>query len=209
MNGKSRTQGVKLPFKIFVNDNLTTGKYALSLQPNATLGDRVVNVANAFELYRLNKLKFRLHVSPATSVMAAFLPEFADTAPANFSQISEILDSCFQSSAMTMPCDWVSVHLPNLRGPLPWYKSIGGAPDSWDETAGTIYLADSTGSSSAAFVMEIVGEYEFKGPADPANTPMLKACKDNRRREELVRLLGKAGETKEGATGARCRAPRV
>jgi len=190
MNDKrARNQGVKFPFKILVSDQLTAGKYALSLQPNATLGDRLVNVANAFELYRINKLKFRLYPTPGTSIIAAFLPAFADTAPANLTQISEIVDSALQTTTMTMPGDWVDVNKSNLKGALPWYKTIAGAADSWDETAGTIYFADAGGTSNG-FVLELKGEYEFKGPADPANTPSLKICKDERRRQELLRLLG-------------------
>ncbi len=187
--GSGNSESVKIYFGIVVTSTLTAGRYSQSLRPTASVSDRIGAIADVFALYRLNKLRFRLHPA-ATTIMMCALPNYVDTAPNGFSQMSETKAKAYISSVYSVPTKWVNVDLAVIRGALPWYKTVAGAPDDWDEIACTLYLTNQAGTTGTeGFVYELEGEYEFRDPIDPGNTPKLIEARAQRRREEILKGL--------------------
>ncbi len=186
-------ESVKIPFSVIVVTALTAGRLTQSLRPTSSVSDRIGAMADLYALYRLNKLRFRLHPA-ATSVCMAYLPNTVDTAPNGLSQISETMDRAFISSAQTVPTKWVDVPPQVLRGALPWYKTVSGTPDDWDEVVGSLFATNVVGTTGTeGITYEVLGEYEFKSALDPSNTPKIIEARSQRQREIILKAFSGPG----------------
>ncbi len=179
---------ISVPFKLLAS---TTGatSYALTLIPSSALFPRCATIADAFELYRIKKLRFRL-IPGATggTVVAGYLPGVVDTPPATIALVGEILHSVILGTTQTVPSRWCDVPAVSLKSYETWYKTIAGTPDTAQENQGTIFIAAS--AAGTAFLIEAEAIYEFKGAVDPTNTPAMRLKAEwAREKERILRAL--------------------
>ncbi len=96
-----------------------------------------------------------------------------DTLPGTVAQVMELVPSCFHAQAagsiQTKPSNWVNVPPVDLKGPLPWYKSIVGAADTTEESPGVLCLV---GATTNNVTVEFFIVMDFKTAVAPANTPL-------------------------------------
>ncbi len=195
---------VKVPFRYFWSTVLVAGVNALPTSPTQSgYSSRLAGVADNFNLYRINRFRFRMHPVANTGVSrvtAAYSPGVSTTSPSTLALIGEFLYTATMGPAggQTVPSNWVNVPRQLLQGQLPWYRTIQGSQDASEEDAGYIYVA---GTSTDAFVIEIEGEYEFKDAIDPGLTLETRVQRREialaRRREKLLAILssGKGGKS--------------
>ncbi len=181
--GKTITQ---VPFSYANNQVLVSGSFSLPLYPSSF--PRVLEVADSFDLFRVTKLRYRLHPADTTpaSLCMAFFPGVTDTPPTTFSTISECVQRTVIAGTATVPSNWVEVPRGLLRGMHEWYKTIPGTTELAEEYPGVIYAgAPTTGAGYIKY--EIEGVFEFAGPITTGSTPMERAKK--RAAAERARLL--------------------
>jgi hypothetical protein len=173
----------------------------LPLQPT-TWSERLTAIADAFQLYRLNKLKFRLYPSASQTGTAA-LGFYAGGSYLQPTAVGDICEQQYHSRmppylGMTQPADWQNLDKASLRGALPWYKTVDSSGvDDWEEDIGSLVVVSSVATDTV--VVEIMGEYEFKEPMDPTSTGLeARNQRDARKRERLLRLLSMPSGTSPG-----------
>jgi len=202
MNSRSRnrTRTVKAPFHSVQSLSLGagTGLVSISSAPfgNALSTTRIGILSDAFDEYRLTKLKYRL-LGNASSVVAgglfamAWYPGVTTTPPSTPAQVGENPTCVVRPDNYTCFGTWLEVPPGDLAGEQPWYK-VGQAVSLSDSVPGFVYGADATGAA-AVYYAEFDGEYEFRGEAAPANTPEAKALRLQRdiatAKEKLVAIL--------------------
>ncbi len=164
--------GAIVPFHYLLQTSLVAGTSAFVVGPNGTVSPRLNSEADAWAHYRIRDFRFRLHPDPTAvdvnSVAAGFVGGIQDTAPATIAAISELLPSVFLSGGTTVPTEWVRVSAEELRGPLPWYKSVPGNADLTEENPGQICVA---GTGTQPYAIEMRGVFEFKTAVATANSP--------------------------------------
>lgn len=163
-------------------------------------GERVSAIGETYQLYRVSKLKYRLH--PTTNgavqdpVYAAFVPAGVAVDPTGVNDIVELPGSVRMAGnntsgvcVQTIPSNWYEVPAVDLRGPLPWYKTVGSASvDSWEENQGLVYVRSSTAGGVQA-CLEVQGEVQFMGAVDPALSAKAAEVARAKERERLLSLL--------------------
>lgn len=193
--GNSRPQGevARANFKCYLPINTTTN---VSNSPliSSGLGSTATRFASMLDLYNLFRIvsfKFRI-LSNTTEIQAACVAsDVIDNPPTSLSAIMENLHSQILPGKFVGELPWV--HLPRslLHGALPWYKSIPGAADSWDEIPGYFYVYTQTASGQIG--LEVKFTVAFKDPVPNVMTPELRAKKlqreRERKRQELLSIL--------------------
>ncbi len=163
-----RDHPIVIPFSAYL-DYTATASTTVQMYP-AQFG-RVLAEADAFELYRFTKLKFRLLPGgTAGHVVAAYVPGVTDTAPNTITTVGSIPQHAAIGATQTTPSPWVTLRR-ELQGYEPWYKTVAGTPDAAQEIQGNIFIATSAATS---FAIEIVGVCEFRGPVPLTSTPAMR-----------------------------------
>ncbi len=194
-------QTVKVPFRNLFTTSLASGVATTLLQPSA-ISSRLSSLSDNFELYRINRLRYRMHplcdtTNPAEYYVASVYSNFLDTTP-SFATVAEGSNICPLSSTASVPTAWVNVPKAVLSGSLPWYKAQAGAPDQWDEVAASFVVASNVGASAKTLCVEFEGEMEFKSPIDPGFNPEVRR---ERERQRVMRALAPALACKSMPTG--------
>jgi len=177
---------------------LVAGVYNLALNASGlgAISTRFLAIGDAFQLYRLKSLKFRLHCANVSANQAAgFVPGPPDTYPASLSQVMELRSSLYQDQTQTVPTEWCTVPVEDLRGQFPWYRTIDGTAPLNEEIPGTFYVF---GTGTDNYAVEFKIAVELKEPISTANTPEQLAALRARREQavkgaaarERDRLLG-------------------
>ncbi len=177
------------------------GTAAISVAPAGlgVYGTRVVSFSDTFNLFRINKLRFRISPSTAAVRSAGFIAGTLDTAPTTPAQVMESPWATFLDVQETKKTEWVNVPTSILRAQANWYKSVPGTPDAWDEQPGALYF---TGPASGTVYIEIDVEYEFRDQVAPADTPMIRAQKaQQRERARILSILATPDCVSPGTTG--------
>lgn len=189
-NRNRNNDHIRVAFRTVLQASLAAGVSTTPLSPNSSFGSRLLAEADAWSLFRVNALRFRLHPGGGQNQAAGYSAGIADTPPATIANVVELLASTFQKSQTTVPSSWVNVAKADLRGANPWYKSIAGTQDNWDEFPGYLSVC---GTTTDPYVLEIEGEFEFRGAIAIGNTPAMVRARDERlaraREEERHRLL--------------------
>ncbi len=174
-----------MPFHAILTATLASGAYNVPLVPGLFL--RVGTEADAWALFRVRRLKFRLHRESVLNgpQVAAYQGAVQDNPPATVAQASEILPSCFLSALQTVPTEWISVPKSDLSGPFPWYKTVAGTPDPSEESPGFFNVV---GTGTDTFYVEFRGVFEFKVSLATANTPAAIALRRKVREDRVARL---------------------
>ncbi len=166
-----RQQTVRVPFRFIYVGTLVAGVVNSGLRPDV-LSTSLSSISDAYELYRLNKLKFRiLPVTSSTGPQAVgVVTSFPNTIPASLAQISELIDGVQWGGAATetQPTRWISVRKQVLAGPQSWYHTRAGTYDVTETICCTLCAA---GTGTQVVNVELLGEFEFKDIAATANTP--------------------------------------
>ncbi len=168
---------------------LVAGANNLAFNPAVTT--RLASIGDAYQLYRLVRLRFRLQLpdsAPTAAQAAAWATGIVDTPPTTAAQAMEIVNSCYLSIRSTVPSQWVEVPPTDLRGPFPWYKTVQGTPDTSEEIVGYVFL---TGSGTNSVLLEFEGDMQFKEGIAPANTPAAVELRRRLREEQAQRLVAK------------------
>lgn len=175
--------------KVFIQVSGSTTQAVVSLHPSVIA--RLVDLANAFQLYRFTSLKVEVLPSwrSTTSFPAAvemygvgYYNDTVDTLPNSTQAISELAYSVVRPfgyvfdvanssaiSTMSVPSGF-KVPRKFLVGdsPLRWFKANLGTPDSWDELQGNVvYRAE----NQIQILMMWTYTCEFAGPLPFVSTP--------------------------------------
>jgi hypothetical protein len=197
-------------FRALLSVTTTVASGFLNLAPG-NLGARVAGLADSYDLFKLAKLRFRLPVqapgSSVTSVSCCFAPGITDGVPATPAAVNAYVNSCYlptQTSTnryQTVPTDWVRVDTGDLHGPAPWYKTIGGSPDAWDEQPAQLLMVAENASGNVTVLVEVEGTIVFRGGADPGSTPQARVqARKNLERKRILSLLAEGSSTAKVVT---------
>ncbi len=172
---------VKVAFRAYFSTALSSGAQTVPIQP-ATFGG-VASIADAYALYRVVKLSYRLHPGSAITATqcAAYIPGVTDNAPANVASCGAVLTATPLGYRATVPSEWVRLGSAELQSYMPWLKTIVGSPDSAEEVQGNIFV---TGNASEVYQMEVCGVFEFKDFITNSMTPEFRFARAS---EQLLR----------------------
>jgi len=166
---------------------------------NPSISNHANTVADGYALYKLVRLRFRLHPGANTGPVAAcYIPGVTDTPPVSAFQCSEVPEHVMLSATSTVPSNWCDVPRRNLFSYETWYKTIVGTPDPSTEIQGNIFAVNPS-SGSGMVPLEIEGEFMFKNSVPTASTPQMR--RDAEWRAEYLRI------TKALAEGAKLAPP--
>lgn len=170
----NRDVAALVPFHNVLFVTASTSLFAAAVTPSTTMSSRAAQIAESYQLYRMKALKFRLRTPSVISgvgyTAAAYVTGGISVSPATINDVIECpystLLTTIAATTFVTHTEWVVVPPAALRGPLPWYKTIVSASvDSWEELSGSLHVWSSQASGN--IVLEVVGEFEFKGPIDP------------------------------------------
>lgn len=152
----------KIKFHDVFSVALTSGAAQLTVAPT-NLGS-LSDVAQSFNLYKVTKLRYRIHPQSAMTLSqtAAYYPETvvtSATAAANM----ENPDCIVQYKDTTVPTPWHSVPPARLQGQLEWWKCVADASAGDFEIQGVLAL---TGTTTETVYLEIDGIIHMKNPVD-------------------------------------------
>lgn len=139
-----------------------TGTSTVVVNPQSTsLGD-LDDVGNQFDLFRVSKLKYRLHPMDPSNLIGslAYIPDI-DVQTATATQLSGSPIAVVQTPFSGVPSPWMTVPKSQLKGMLDWYKCVADAGAAEFESQGVLYLA--CGLSDVLY-WEVRGIMEFKNP---------------------------------------------
>lgn len=179
---------VRIPFKAFLSNTFTSSTQLL-LTP--TITPRLTAIADDYDEYRFEKLRFRVRDSSGATghQMACYIPGIVDTPPSNLAQIGEVLNTVGVTTGETVPSQWADIPKGVLSGMHNWYKSVAGAPAAAEEQQGVVCLVE-TSAGSVNQVLEIEGICAFRSAISAANTPLERALAQRRREKaRIVALL--------------------
>jgi hypothetical protein len=175
--GAGNTRTVRVPFHAF--DAITTSGSigSINVTPNATFSGRANSISDVFDEYRLVAFKYRLRndqSTPSNAAAIAYYPGVTSTLPASLTVIGEnpYISARYPDDDVQPP--YIRVPRGVLAGEQPWYKCQKATLSSDDSLPGQI-LAVATGASDQ-LAFEVDGIFEFRGEADPANTPLDPQC---------------------------------
>ncbi len=163
---------VKIAFHSLVQNTLATGAAAIGFSADA-FGPRGVALADAYNFYRIEELKYRLIPGAALTgtQVAAFYPGVIDSAPNTNSANSESLHAVVLGSKQTTPTGWMTLSPAATMSYFPWLKTKAGSLDPSEEQQGNFYI---TGSGSDVYVIEYAGIVAFRSPVATGSTPMAR-----------------------------------
>lgn len=196
----------RVPFHYIVSSAAVSNVAYLPV--NNSLAPRLTTEADAWALFKVASLKFRLHPSSGNDLIAGLFTGVADTPPGSFAAVSELISSALSAGSSSVPTEWVTPSASELAGYFPWYKTVPGSLDASEEAPCTIALWSA--SASGTFALELRGEYVYRDAIATANTPELVALRakvraeqrklraDAERRQVLDLLAGKPGGSATG-----------
>lgn len=139
-----------------------TGNSTVAVNPQSvSLGD-LDDIGNQFDLFRVAKLKYRLHPMDPTNLVGtlAYVPDI-DTQTVTATQLSGSPIAAVMTPFSGVPSPWITVPPSQLKGMLDWYKCVADAGAAEFESQGNLILA--CGLSDVLY-WEVRGIMEFKNP---------------------------------------------
>ena len=150
---------------------------------------RFAAMLDLYGLYRLLKFRFRIVKSTAELQALAVVSEYQDSTASTVALMNEAICSQVYAAAETVRLPFVEVPRQIIAGALPWYKSIPGSIDSWEEIPASLLAFTTAATGSVLIELEWVAE--FKDQIPPANTPELRLSRQKAALDaERLRLLG-------------------
>ena len=177
---------VRIPFSRLNYKVLVSGAGSADLTP--ALIPRVLEIADAYDLYRIVELEYQAVLSMETANTApwimAFYPGITDNAPAAVLDIGENLLHSMLPLKQTVNSPWVKVPKETLLGEKIWFKTVAGSIDSGEEIQGQFFFR---GSGTDQCHYRLRGVIELKGATNTGATPEVRAAQARSR--ERARLL--------------------
>lgn len=198
--GLVRERVVSVPFSYINYKVLVSGSGQATLSP--ALLPRMLEIADAYDLYRITRLEYRALLSGGTvantaSWIMAFYPGIVDNPPASLLDISENLTFSYQPLKATVNGNWVKVPKEDLLGSKIWFKTIAGSSDPAEEQQGQLFFRAS-GAVTDECYYEIRGVMEFKGASNTGATPALRAKQELlREKQRLLHILETTSDDEE------------
>jgi hypothetical protein len=154
---------------------MTMNSSVLQTQGNPTgLGERFLQEADAWTLFRWRSLRFRIFggSTHTVSALAALgvqegLPDTPAATVGNVMDLFASIGHC--GTGQTTWSDWVRVPPSVLAGQLPWYQTVLGA---FPAVAEVPFTFCAVGSATGAIRVELWYTVEFKSQSAAANTPL-------------------------------------
>lgn len=168
-NGSIRGSISPVAFHTLLDATLSgvTGNAALSCSPNGGSFLGLNEIADQFDLFRFQRLRYRIHPMDPTDTVnqgAAFYPD-VDIQTQTIAQLAQSPLAAVQTPFCGVPSRWVSVPRSQLKGMLDWYKCNPDAGAAEFESQGLIQLA---GGLSDVLKLEMEGVVLFKNPVSSA-----------------------------------------
>jgi hypothetical protein len=164
---------------------------------------RFAAMLDLYGLYRLTKFNFRILKGTNEVQSAAVIANFQDATPSSPAKIFEAIHSQAYMIGETARLPFVKVPKAVLAGALPWYKSIPGSIDSWEEIPAS--LVGYTDAVAGTILLELEWEAEFKDQLPPAATPAVRSARlQNARDIARSKLLNVVAGRPEPTQSAIC-----
>lgn len=180
-----------VPFHSFTSATMSgvTGQVTTGLSPRSTALAALSAMATEYDLYRYERLEYRLHpVDPSNANIAvlSYYPD-VDVQTLTIAQNGNSPVAACLSHFSGVPTPWIRVPRSLLKGMLDWYKCAADSGASEFESQGSLVF---TSGASDVVYYEIRGVIAFKNPCPAAL--MLTRMKDLLRpdieAEHLLRL---------------------
>jgi len=153
---------------------LTAGAASQVVGPYSGLTSRASSISDVFDEYRVTALKYRVRIDASTSANAcsmAFYPGITSTLPNGIIQLGENEYVNMRQVDDDVIPPYTVVPRPVLAGEQPWYKCQKGTLTADDSVPGQLLFF---GTSTDSILYEIDCVIQFRGEADPANTPLAR-----------------------------------
>lgn len=173
MGQGSAPDSQRTPFNALLIGTLSAGVAGININPsNANLSPtRLVSEADAWAFWKLESFRFRLHppdTAPSSAQAAGFVGAIQDTSPGTVAQVGELLPSAYLSVRQLTPTKWVTPSPSEMKGLLPWYRTVTGSEQTTESSVGQIIVV---GNTTNSFVLEVAGVIVFKTAVATGNTP--------------------------------------
>ncbi len=178
---------VRVHIRTFVETALTAGISTIQVSP--ALCAQAGQYADAFQMYKVVALRYRLHrTTTLTAFQAAvFLPGVTDNPPATNTTAASIPHACIITPTATIPTRWISIPSRDLRSYMSWYKTIVGSPTAAEEIQGNIYIR---GGGTDFYALEIDAIMIFRDSVPTGVTPEERGrIATLKEKERLLRIL--------------------
>ena len=160
------------------------------IQPSdSAWGARLNQLADCFNLYRFTKLHlYWQSTSNLTTSMSVVLGT-TDTFPTTTLQVLQCEKNQINWFDQSIPSKLLLNRDYLLKGPIPWYKAVGGTPTTDFETQGNIFMAS---SSATTFAVRVEYEIEFADWVPISSTPKPKDVYEQIPGTQLYKLVSAA-----------------
>jgi hypothetical protein len=175
-NNKGRARRpitVRVPFHALQLVTLSGTTFSQVVGPYSGLSDRLSSIADVYDEYRCVALKYRVRwnlTSVNTSAAMAYYPGVTTTTPTTIATIGENPLVSLRAPDDDVLLPYIRVPRGLLAGEQPWYKCQKGTLTADDSVPGQLIFTGNGATDSDYF--EVDGIFEFRGEADPANTPL-------------------------------------
>lgn len=178
---------VRVHVRTYAEAALSAGLATISVSP--ALCAQSSQYADAFQLYQVTKLRFRLYrTTTTTSTQAAvYMPGVTDNPPSTASTAASIPQAAILPLTATVPTRWSVISGRNIRSYMSWYKTIVGSPDAAEEIQGNIYIR---GGTTENYGIEIDALFVFRDSVPTGVTPAERGRMATlKEKERLLKIL--------------------
>lgn len=186
-NSFNQLDTVRVHIRSYVEATLSAGSATISVSP--ALCAQSAQYADAFQLYKVTKLRFRLNRITAISgtQAAVYLPGVTDNPPSTVTTCGSIPHAAILPLSATVPTRWSVINSRDLQSYMSWYKTIVGSPSADAEIQGNIYIR---GSATELYAIEIDAVFVFRDSVPTGVTPAERGRIETlKEKERLLRIL--------------------
>lgn len=194
----NRADSIMAHVRLYTEASFSSGGATIAINPASF--PQAAQIADTYAMYRVVKLRYRLHRTTTTSStqVAVYVPGVTDNPPLTVSVAALVAHAAILPLTATVPTPWKNVPSNVLKSYMPWFKTILGSPDPAEETQGNIFLR---GITSDQYGIEIDAIFAFREPISTSVTPMERGkIECAREKERILRVLGTLAPTPAPAT---------
>lgn len=183
----NKSDTVRVHIRSYVEAALSAG--AATLQVSPALCAQSAQYADAFQMYKVIALRYRLYRTTTTNStqVAVFMPGVTDNSPAAISTAASIPHAAILPLTAAVPTRWSSIPARDLRSYMTWYKTIVGSPDAAEEIQGNIFIR---GGGTDFYGIEIDAIMIFRESVPTGVTPAERGrIATLKEKERLLRIL--------------------
>jgi len=173
-SGRRPEQTVVVHFHAINSVTLTAGAASQVVGPYSGFSSRASSISDVFDEYRVTALKYRVRVDAGVSANAtsmAFYPGITTTLPNTVLQLGENEYVSMRQVGDDVIPPYITVPRSVCAGEQSWYKCQKSTLTADDSVPGQLIFF---GTSTDSILYELDAVIEFRGEADPANTPLAR-----------------------------------